>query len=393
MLTLLLLSTLQDWPQFRGPSGDGRSDVKSLPSRWSEGSPQIAWRTRIEGLGWSSPVIAGGKVWLTTAAEEGRSLRAVCVDAGSGAVLHDVEVFRRDAVPKIHGKNSHASPTPILDAGRVYVHFGAAGTACLSAEGKVLWRQQLLYEPVHGPGGSPVMAGNLLVVNCDGAESPFVAALDRASGTVRWKAARPESAGKRFSFCTPALVGGQLVSPGANGVTSYDPASGRAIWDARYPGGYSVVPRPVSGHGLVFVGTGYDRPTFLAIRIDGKGDVTQSHVAWKLEKGAPLNPSPLLVGDELYLVSDAGIATCLDAKTGRIHWQERLGGNFSASPLLAAGRIHFLDENGALSLVAPGTEFKVLGRNQLKGRTLASPAPQEGALILRTDTELIRIQE
>jgi outer membrane protein assembly factor BamB len=181
-----------------------------------------------------------------------------------------------------------------------------------------------------------------------------------------------------------------MVSPGASAVTAYEPG-GKPVWSVRYAEGYSVVPRPVAGHGLVFIGTGYDRPTLIAVRTGGKGDVTDTHVAWKLERGAPHNPSPLLVGDELYIVSDNGVAACLDAKTGRENWKERLGGNFSASPLFAAGRIYFLDETGTTHVLKPGKTFEKLATNSLPGKTLASPAPLEGALLLRTDKALYRI--
>jgi len=397
MRHLALLALLaQDWPQFRGPDGQGHSDVKSLPLAWSDTSPNIKWRTSIEGLGWSSPVIGGGKIWLTSAAG-GTSLRAVCLDAETGKQLHSVELFKLPSPPGIHKKNSHASPTPILDGDRVFVHFGPYGTACLSGEGKVVWKQELKYSPVHGPGGSPALVGELLILSCDGSDSQQVIALDRKTGAIRWKTPRePLPIAKKFAFCTPLAIDvagkTQVVLPTAGAVTSYDPATGRAIWTARYGDGYSIVPRPVYGHGLVFVGTGFDRPTLIAVRPDGKGDVTDTHVAWKLDKGAPLNPSPLLVGDELYLVSDQGIGTCLDAKTGKVHWQERLGGNYSASPLHAAGRIYFLDENGATTVVKPGKAFEKLGRNEIKGRTFASPVPIEGALFLRTDTQLLRIE-
>jgi outer membrane protein assembly factor BamB len=387
----------QDWPQFRGPDGQGHAAVKSVPLRWSPEAANVRWKVPIEGLGWSSPVVSGGRVWVTTATEGGKSFRAVALDAASGKTLRDVEVFRRDAPLGIHKKNSHASPTPVVEDGRVYVHFGTYGTACLAEEdGKVLWTQQLRYEHVHGPGGSPVLVGDSLFVHCDGASEPFLAALDAATGRVRWKAVRPENAyPKKFAFATPlpVEVGGatQLVSPAAGGVTAYEPKTGRAIWHVKYVGGYSVVPRPVAGHGLVFLSTGFDRPTLLAIRPDGTGDVTATHVAWTLDRGAPLSPSPLLVGDELYVVSDSGIATCLDARTGKVHWQERLGGAFSASPIHAAGRIYFQDEQGATTVIQPGTAFAKLARNEVKGRTFASLAAVEGALFLRTETHLFRI--
>jgi outer membrane protein assembly factor BamB len=400
MLPALLAAWLaapQDWPQFRGPDGQGHSDVKSLPLQWSDSSPNIKWKAPIEGLGWSSPVVGGDRIWLTTATEGGKSLRAVCLDLATGKTVHDVEVFRHEAPGPAHKKNSHASPTPILDGDRVYVHFGSMGTACLSADGKAVWKQTLRYSPVHGSGGSPVLFGELLIINCDGGDRQFVVALDRKTGTEKWRTPRlPSSEAKKFAFATPLVIdvkgSPQLVSPAANLVVAYDPATGAALWHVRYAGGYSIVPRPVYGHGLVFLGTGFDAPTFIAVRPDGKGDVTETHVAWRLEKNAPLSPSPLLVGDEIYLVSDGGIASCLDARTGKIHWQERLGGNFSASPLHAAGRLYFQDENGATTILKADRAFGRLAKNTLKGRTFASPVPVEGALLVRTDSQLLRIE-
>lgn len=395
MIPALLLLLAQDWPQFRGPDGQGHSDVKTLPLAWSETSANVAWRTPVEGLGWSSPVVGGGKIWLTTAVG-GTSLRVVCLDLATGKQAHAIEVFKLPSAPAIHKKNSHASPTPILDGDRVYVHFGPHGTACISTDGKILWKQEIQYSPVHGPGGSPALVGELLIFSCDGSDVQQVVALDRKTGAIRWKTPRePLPIQKKFAFATPLAieVGGktQVVLPAAGAVTSYDPGTGKPVWTARYGTGYSVIPRPVHGHGLVFVSSSFDTPSLLAVRPDGKGDVTDTHVAWKLERGAPHSPSPLLVGDELYVVSDRGIATCLDAKTGRLHWQERLGGDFSASPLHAAGRIYFQDENGVTTVVKPGTAFEKLGRNELKGRTYASPVPVEGALLLRVESQLLRI--
>lgn len=389
-------SGAQDWPQFRGPDGQGHSDVKTLPLQWGEGSENVKWKVPIDGLGWSSPVVAEGRLWITTVTEEGKSLRALCLDAATGQAIRDIEVFHRDAPGRIHQKNSHASPTPIIDGDRVYVHFGTYGTAALSKDGKVLWRQALKYEHVHGPGGSPALQGDSLVFSCDGASDPFVVALDRRTGAVRWKTPRgPSDYVKKFAFSTPLVIevkgAPQVVSPGANAVTAYDPA-GRPIWSVKYEKGYSVIPRPVYGHGLLFLSTGFDKATLLAIRPDGKGDVTDTHVAWRLDKGAPRTPSPLLVGDELYIVSDEGVASCIDAKTGKVHWYERLGGAFSASPLEAAGRIYFLNESGVMTVVKPDKTFTVLAKSELKGRTFASPVPIEGALFLRTDSHLLRIE-
>jgi outer membrane protein assembly factor BamB len=389
-------SVAQDWPQFRGPDGQGHAQVQRLPLRWSDTSANVKWKTPIEGLGWSSPVVAHGRVWLTTAIEGGRSLRAITLDAQTGKVLGNIEVFHVDPPGHVHSKNSYASPTPILESDRVYVHFGTYGTACLSEQGAVLWKQTLRWNDVHGPGGSPLLEGELLVFSSDGTDLQQVVALDRRTGLVRWKTPRePSTEPKKFAFSTPLVIEvgktPQVVSPGAGMVTSYELSSGRPVWQVRYPGGYSVVPRPVTAQGLVFISTGFDRPTLLAIRPDGRGDVTQTHVAWKLEKGAPLSPSPVAVGEELYVVSDHGVATCLDAKTGKVHWQERLDGNYSASPIHSGGMIYFQNESGVTTVVKAETAFSKLARNEVKGRTLASLAAVEGALFLRTDQNLLRI--
>src|SRR5262249_14077340 len=265
---------------------------------------------------------------------EDHSLRALCLDAQSGKILWQEEVFHQDGrtAPAIHGKNSHASPTPIVHDGKLYVHFGHQGTACLDLAGRILWRNtELRFLPAHGNGGSPVVVDDKLIFSCDGREEAFVAALDRNTGKVAWKTPRGLDVPKKFSFGTPLVISmhgkQQVIVPGSGAVMAYDPATGREIWRVTYPG-YSLIPRPVYGHGLVFVNTGYESPTFLAIRPDGEGDITQRHVVWRTRQNAPHTPSPLLVGDELYLVSDDGVASCLNAKTGKVHWKERLGGAF-----------------------------------------------------------------
>ena len=395
-----------DWPQFRGPDGQGHAASRGLPLKWSK-RKHIAWKVRIPGQGWSSPVVRQNQIWLTTAVDSNRSLRAVCVDRRTGRLLHDVGVFRINVPGGIHPKNSHASPTPVLVDDHVFVHFGAHGTACLSRNGRIVWKTRLPYYHHHGPAGSPVVVDGLLVVACDGFTEPFydqvvrsgisehqfVVALDRRSGQIGWK--RPRIDG-RHSYATPLtiVVNGktQIVSPGGDRVVAYDPETGDEIWWCRYTG-YSIVPRPVFGCGMVFVCTGYDIPTLVAIRPDGQGDVTDTHVEWSLRKGAPLSPSPLLIDDELYIVNDKGIACCLDAKTGEKHWRRRLNGNFSASPVFADGRIYFQNEIGTTYVVAPGTRFRKLATNRLGKQTLASMAIAGNSIFIRTDRDLYRIED
>ena len=393
-----------DWPQFRGPGGQGHSDATNLPLTWSE-TENVVWKVSVAGLGWSSPSIQGDQIWLTTAIDDGKSLHAIALDRATGKTIHDVVVFELADPGAVHSKNSHASPTPLIEDDRVYIHFGAHGTACLKTDGSVVWKtQELKHNHRHGPGGSPVIYQNLLILNCDGSDLQYVVALDKNTGKEVWKKKREHIGEDRISgkssvpmaYTTPLLteINGkvQLLSSGADSIVSYDPLTGDELWWFRYDG-YSNVPRPVVGKGHVFISSGYDRPEFFAVRVDGTGDVTESHLAWNMKKAAPLNPSPLLLGDELYLVSDNGIATCLDAVSGEQHWQERIGGNFSASPTFADGRIYFLDEEGKTTVVAPGKKFEVLASNQLEGRTLASPAMVDSSIFLRTDTHLYRIEK
>jgi outer membrane protein assembly factor BamB len=381
-----------DWPQFRGPGGQGHVTGRDYPLNWSE-TENVAWKTAIPGLGWSSPVVKGNQIWLTTADDEGHSLRAVCVDRTSGKIVHNVEVFHKEDPGRIHRKNSHASPTPVLEGDRVYVHFGSHGTACLTTDGKVVWRNEgLKYDHRHGPAGSPVLYHDLLIVSCDGTDVQFVIALDKHTGKERWKTTREG----KMAYSTPLIVKveghDELISTGADQAMAYDPLTGKEIWRVRYDG-YSEVPRPVVSHGLVILCTGYDTPGMIAVRLGGKGDVTDSHVVWTLKKGAPLNPSPVVVGDLLFMVNDKGVATCVEVETGKLVWQERLGGDFSASPVFADNRIYFLNEEGKTTVVAPERTYRQLATNQVDGRTLASPAFVDSVIYLRTDTHLYRIED
>ncbi len=403
VLSFALASPAADWPQFRGPGGQGISSAKNLPVEWSE-DKNVTWKVPVPGLGWSSPVLVNGKIILTTAVPEkaDHSLRVLCLNAQDGKLLWSTEVFveRGGTAPAIHNKNSHASPTVFVDDGKIYAHFGHMGTACLDLFGKVVWKKSdLEYSPVHGGGGSPVVHRDLLIFNCDGADGPFVAARDKKSGRIVWKTARNTEVTKKFSFSTPLIIEvegkAQVISPGSGAVVAYEPETGKEIWRVDYDEGYSVVPRPVAGNGMIFVSSGYDRPIVYGIRVDGesKGDVTDSHVAWEISKRAPNNPSLLLIAEEIYFVSDSGTATCADAKTGEIHWSERVGGQTSASPTYADGKIYFLDEQGNGTVVAAGKEFRELGKYQVEGRTFASFAVDDGVIFLRNEGALYRIEE
>ena len=385
-----------DWTQFRGPNSDAHVVGTTAPSQWSD-SKNVAWKVAIPGLGWSSPVVVGGKVFLTTAVPqgEGMSLRTMALDAGTGKVIWDREVKSVAKTPSIHIKNSHASPTPIIHGDAVFVHFGALGMARLSAkDGSLKWMcNDLDYPPMHGCGGSPVLHDGKLVVVCDGSKKPFVAAVDAETGKVLWKRLRSVEAKISHSFVTPivAQVDGkaQVMAPGPDHFAAYDLATGEELWKIKAPG-WSVVPQPTVAHGLVIYNHDYDNPELIAAKLGGKGDVTDSHIAWRLKKGAPSTPSPLLIGEELYFVSDKGIASCVNAKTGERHWMERIDGNYSASPIFVNGNILFLNETGVATWVKPDKKFTVLGKNTVPGRTLATPAFSNDAMYLRTDETLYK---
>jgi outer membrane protein assembly factor BamB len=383
----------QEWPEFRGPTGQGHAGDQGVPSEWSE-ARGVAWKTPIPGLGWSSPVVGGGRVWLTTATGDREvSLRAVAYDVETGREVVNVEIFRLRSLRDLNPKNSWASPTPILDGDRVYVHFGADGTAALTTAGDIVWKTKFPYQSQHGAGGSPVLFGDLLIFSCDGSDAAFVVALDKKTGKTRWKTHRRTPADQAYTTPLVIRVGerDQVISVGAFRVGAYDPANGKEIWRASYADGFSNVPRPVYGHGLVYIATGFQQPSLIAVRPDGSGDVTRTHVAWELKRGAPFTPSPVMVGDELYVLNDGGILTTVDARTGNILWQQRLGGSYSTSPLYVDGKLYFSSEEGVTTVLVPGKEFRRVATNRLQGAMLASIAVSKGALFIRTDSHLYKL--
>ncbi|NQU23301.1 MAG: PQQ-binding-like beta-propeller repeat protein [Candidatus Nealsonbacteria bacterium] len=389
------------WDQFRGPGGDGQAGSASLPIQWSE-TDGVAWKTPIHGRSWSSPVIWGRQIWMTSATKDGKQLFAVCVDADTGKIVHDVTVFRIAEPMYCMAYNSYASPTPVVERGRVWVHFGSAGTACLdTADGKILWqRQDLPCDHHRGPGSSPIAFRNLLILTFDGFDLQYVVALDKQTGKTVWKTDRSIDYGSddgdmKKAYCTPTVIEHdgrlQLVSPGAVATVAYDPSTGKELWKV-YHGGYNAAARPIYAHALVFIST-EGGLRLLAVRPDGSGDVTDTHIAWTCAKATPTRPSQLIVGQHLYMVNDTGIVTCLDAKTGKPAWIHRMGGRHSASPIYADGRIYCCDEEGKSRVIeANPNEFRLLAENPLNDGCMASPAVIDNALIIRTKTHLYRIE-
>ncbi len=398
-----------DWPQFRGPAGDGHAKVKNLPLEWN-GKKNIAWRAEIPGRGWSSPVLVDGRIYLTTAVvtagdeaspKADRSLRALCLSAAEGKILWDQEVFAQEgatAPGSIHRKNGHASPTALVADGKVYVHFGHQGTACLTLDGKKVWENRsLFYEPQHGNGASPILVNGKLIFSCDGSKEQFVAALQASSGELAWKFTRPTEAKRPFAFATSSVftVNGklQVVSPGADMVNALDPDSGKEIWRAAYEG-YSIVPKPVMGDGLIYISSAFDTPEVLGIDPTGTDDVTDTHVKWVETKFAPKTPSMIFDDGLLYLVTDSGLVACREAKTGKLLWEsDRILRDCSASPILCEDRLYVLDEFGKCAIFAAGREYKHLGTSEIADeKTLASIAVDDGTIYLRGELALYRIK-
>lgn len=392
----------ESWNQFRGPTGDGVWHGGPLPVEWNE-SEGVAWKTPIAGKAWSSPVIADGTVWMTNATEDGTRLSAVALDAATGRVLHDITLFEPAEPAFCHAFNSHASSTPVLDGGRLYAHFGSAGTACVdTATGAVLWRQETLRCDHHrGPGSSPILHGGRLIVPFDGFDVQYVAALDARDGQVAWRRDRAIDYGtddgdakKAYGTGTVIAPGGreQVILPSAGATIAYDPATGAELWRVNH-GGMNASARPLHGNGLVYLNTAAGGMKTLAVRPDGSGDVTGSHVAWTSPQGSGSRSSQLLLGERLFHVGDAGTATVLDALTGKAVWQKRLGGEFSASPIVADGRIYCPNQEGQTFVVTATEPYEVIAENTLAEGCMASPAASDGAIYLRTKGHLYKIVE
>jgi outer membrane protein assembly factor BamB len=429
---LLLSSVLSlkaaDSPQWRGPAGQGHAEAHDLPTQFGPGK-HMSWRTELPGEGWSSPVIAGGQVWLTAAfttpmteAEKKQKLESntgnqplnlvgsltmhvLCVDQQSGKLLHNIKLLEHDDPQWSHTLNSFASPSPLLENGRLYCHFGSHGTACLDTKSlAVVWRNQSIEPVLHenGPGSTPVLWGDLLMFHMDGSDKQYVTALDKRTGQQVWKTARSGKMNAepqlRKSYGTPLIIPirgrDQLVSPGADWVYSYDPATGEELWKVNYGVlGFSIAPRPVAAHGMIYLCTSFLRSELIAIRYEENGEPVEPRIAWRFNKQMPQKPSPLVVDDLIYLVGDRGIATCLNAHNGEEVWTERLSGNFSASPMYADGKIFLMSHEGVVIVIAPGRQFRELAKNELHEAVMASPAAIDSALFIRSEQALYRFEK
>lgn len=418
IINATVLASHADWPDFRGPFGNGHvsapDDTKTigLPLEWNE-TKNITWKTAIPEKGWSTPVIMEGRIWMTSATPEGHDYFAICVDEKTGEILFTEKVFHTDT-PEPLGNgasmNSYATPSPVIESGRVYVHYGSAGTACLDTQtGKVIWkRNDLPCRHYRGASASPVLFENLLILTFDGADLQYTAALDKETGKTVWKTDRSVEwndqdsnnqmvleGDHRKAHGTPLIadVNGepQLISVGAKASYGYAPRTGREIWRMQYDD-WSSAPRPVVNDDLAFIMTGLSKKTFMAVKPDGQGDVTDTHVVWTQRKGVGRYASPLLVDGLIYLAVDESFVTCIEADTGEVVWNERIGGKYAASPIYADGRLYFFSQDGTTTVLKPGRNLEILAKNTLDDGFMACPAADGKALFLRTKTHLYRVE-
>ena len=410
------------WNQFRGPNGDGKAIATNLPIEFSE-TENVRWKIPIHDQGYSSPVVWKNQIWVTTAREDGKELFAICVDLMSGDIVHDIKVFDV-AEPQIEhpGLNSHASPTPIVEDGRIYVHYGTYGTACLDTQtGDILWeRRNLNCDHRVRPASSPIIDENRLILTFDGVDVQFIAALDKNNGDTLWlkhrkvdsnfedvlkakgikdteKTKKEKPNDNRKSYATPTIITyqgkKQLISPAAEVTISYEPATGDELWRVRHEGwGWNVTCRPIFAHDRVYITTGIEK-VLLAVDPSGTGDVTETHIVWKVRKGAPEIPSPLIIDDMIFMVNEGGIAICVEAENGNLVWRNRIGGKYWASPLYAGGNIYFFSTDGRVSIISADREFKLLAQNEFSDGFIASGAVAGNTLILRSETHLYCIED
>ncbi|EMI20488.1 Pyrrolo-quinoline quinone [Rhodopirellula maiorica SM1] len=385
------------WPEFRGGHGDGHADAADLPVAID--ASVVQWETPIQGKAWSSPVVWGDQIWLTTASEDGKQMSVVCVDRATGSVKHNVVVIENKTPEFCHPMNSYASPTPAIESGRLYAHFGSYGTVCVdTSDASVLWqRHDLKCDHFRGPASSPILHDGKLFVAYDGVDVQFVVAFDKNTGETVWQSKREIDYGtdvgdrmKAYGTAEVIQVGGQeqLVYPSAVATIAYDPQTGDPLWTV-YHDGMNASARPIYVDGLVLITNGMGG--VVAVRPDGKGNVTKSHVVWTSSKSVAKKSSPIVVDGLIYMITDDGIATCRELEDGKMVWQKRVGGSYAASPIYASGRIYLFSIEGAITTLQAGREYEILAETELGDGFMASPAVVGDQLILRSKSALYSI--
>ncbi len=400
---------IDNWTHFRGSSMNGQAHVDEAPLHWSD-STNVVWRADVKGKGWSSPVVYDNQIWLTSATEDGKEFYVLCFDFTSGKLLHESTVFRCNEPQRIHATNSYATPTPCIEKGFVYVHYGTYGTACINTQDfNVVWkRDDLKCDHMQGPASSPIIYKDKLIVHLEGTENPYAVALNKKTGETIWKSIRPAAAYDtlepvyRKAYQTPIVIeanGRELLISNASFMCfAHDVNTGEVVWFMKY--GYdSTVSQPLFWNGLVFVNSGWifldNKPNFTrqyAIDPTGEGDVTETHVRWMYEDEVPQIPTPVIVDGKMYMVHDRGMVTCLDAMTSEVIWKEKLKGNFNSSPVYAGGNIYFINVKGFCTILKPGDTFQKVAENDISETVKAVPVFVKDKLLLRTEKKLYLIE-
>lgn len=389
----------EDWPRFRGPTGQGTSTEGNLPVEWSDTSA-VRWKTEIPGQSWSSPIVWNDRIFVTTATDEGTSCRIVSLDVATGKVLWNIQVFQQELKRK-ENKNSYATPTPVADGAAVYAVFGDGSFAAVDFNGRVLWtHRDVKFYSQHGLGASPVLAGDLVIMPFDGSSTgedksigwqkpwgeSFILALDKGTGKERWRGRRGMS---RIAHGTPILVqaGGRelLLSNAGDVVQGFEPGTGERLWSVPAQG-EGVVPSLSFGDGLVYSASGFEKSTTRGIRLE-----PEPKIVWEQTQGVPKMSSFIYASPFLFSITEGGIALCQKGDTGEIVWKERVGGAYSASPVLAEGHIYFLAEDGETTIVEAAPQFKIVGRSSVKEKCQASMAVSGGRLFIRGEKHLFCI--
>ncbi len=415
VLTYLLLgsNTLaaqeENWTHFRGSNLNGISTCENIPLKWDDSS--IRWKTEIHGRGHSSPVVYGNQIWITTATTDGRELYAVCADYNTGEIIYDIKVFTPEDVFGKHSINTYASPTACIEKGFVYVSYGSAGTACINtSDGSIVWRRtDIKCKHVQGPGSSPVLYKNLLILHFEGTDVRFIIALDKSTGKTVWKTNRPEEPYKSIpeigkkAYVTPLIlrVNGRdlLISNGSAVCNAYEPLTGKEVWSV-VRGAESTVPMPIAENGIIYFYTGTmpnpDGSVFtemLAVNPVGKGDITATNVLWRKhdEQTQTQMLTPVIRDGLIYTINSRNNLMCIDASTGEEIWVAHQRANFNASPIYVNGNIWFFSVKGEVLAIRAGRKYEVVAQNQMESGIWATPPILRDNVILRTEKYLYRI--
>ncbi len=399
----------KNWTQFRGSSLDGVADNEIIPLKWD--TTLIKWKTAIHDKGYSSPVVYGNQIWVTTAKADGKELYAVCIDFRTGKVIYDIKVFTPDEVQRKHPINTYASPTPCIEKGFVYVHYGSLGTACINtSDGAIIWkRTDLKCNHVQGPGSSPIIYRNLLILHFEGVDVRFIVALDKSNGRLVWRSDRPAEPYAplteigRKAYVTPIIINvkgrDMLISPGSAVCIAYDPSTGIEIWRV-VAGAESTIAMPFTENGVVFWYTGYimggdynKHCDMLAVNPDGKGDITGTNIIWKRSDELTNNQmlSPVIKDGLIYTITTRNNMMCIDAATGKEVWSQHVTSDFNASPIYVNGNVWFFSVKGEALAVKAGKSYEIVGSNQLDSGIWATPAVLRNSIIIRTQNFLYRI--